>query len=212
MYFFAMRDEPALPAAAGPMSLLFDVWLVMGLASRLLDDALADSGLSGDDFGMYSLLRRFGPVTPRQISRWTGMGATTVSAYLKRIDGRGHAERTPNPVDRRSYLVGLNPDGVRAHATATVAFLTAMRVLAPAFQPDPRVERLALQRVDAALRQVTGMDPRPYTVADDSGDSTSGWQVSYNGVPLDADQERLVRHYIDFVRARPATAGSRATT
>ncbi len=194
------------------MSLLFDVWLVMGLASRLLDDTLADSGLSGDDFGMYSLLRRFGPATPRQISRWTGMGATTVSAYLKRMDARGHAERTPNPADRRSYLVGLDPAGVAAHDTATVAFLAAMRTLAPAFQPDSRAERLCLQRVDAALRQVTGMDPRPYTVADDSGDSTSGWQVSYNGVPLDADQERLVRHYIDFVRARPATAGSRATT
>ena len=45
------------------MSLLFDVWLVMHLASGMLDDALADTDLSGDDFGMYSLLRVFGPAT-----------------------------------------------------------------------------------------------------------------------------------------------------
>ncbi|GAA0966209.1 hypothetical protein GCM10009555_007490 [Acrocarpospora macrocephala] len=190
------------------MSLLFDVWLVMSLASRLLDDALAGSGLTGDDFGMYSLLRRFGPVTPSQLSRWTGMGATTVSAYLKRMDARSHTERTPNPADRRSYLIGLSSDGVAAHDAATVAFLAAMHTLAPAFQPDSLDERLALQHVDSALRDATGMDPRPYTVIDDAtggiGEHTENRRLSYRGEPLNTKQERLVRHYIDFVRAQPA--------
>ncbi len=185
------------------MSLLFDVWLVMSLASRLLDDALAGSGLTGDDFGMYSLVRRFGPVTPSQLSRWTGMGATTVSAYLKRIEARGHAQRTPNPADRRSYLIGLSSDGVATHDAATAAFLAAMHTLAPAFQPDSLDERLALQRLDTALRDATGMDPRPYTVTGDIGENAESRRLSYRGEPLNTEQERLVRHYIDFVRAQP---------
>jgi hypothetical protein len=55
------------------ISVLFDVWLLMHLVSGMLDQALAEHGLSGDEFGLYSLLRGFGPVTPTQIARWTGM-------------------------------------------------------------------------------------------------------------------------------------------
>ena len=46
---------------APQMSMLFDVWLVMHAMTSLIDDALAPTELSGDDFGLYSLLRRFGP-------------------------------------------------------------------------------------------------------------------------------------------------------
>ena len=52
------------------VSVLFDLWLVNHLISGALDDVLADAGgLSGEDFGFYSLLRRFGPVTPTQVVR-----------------------------------------------------------------------------------------------------------------------------------------------
>ena len=39
------------------MSMLFDVWLIMHSMTTLLDEALAPTPLSGDDFGLYSLLR-----------------------------------------------------------------------------------------------------------------------------------------------------------
>src|SRR5919199_322961 len=94
------------------ISVLFDVWLVMHLVAGLLDQALAEHGLSGDEFGLYSLLRGFGPATPTQISRWTGMPATTVSAALRRLTARGHVERMPHPDDGRSYLVALSDAGI----------------------------------------------------------------------------------------------------
>ena len=48
-----------LMAATQPrgMSMLFDVWLIMHSMTTLLDEALAPTPLSGDDFGLYSLLR-----------------------------------------------------------------------------------------------------------------------------------------------------------
>ena len=101
------------------MSLLFDVWLVTGLTAGLLDEVLADTELNGDDFGMYSLLRRFGPATPTQLHRWTGLRPTTISAHLKRLDGRGHVSRLPNPADRRSVLVRATPAGRRVFAAVT---------------------------------------------------------------------------------------------
>src|SRR6478752_8895044 len=112
--------EPPDPRAT---SLLFDVWLIMQLTSGLLDESLEGSRLSGDDFGLYSLLRVFGPATPTRIAGWTGMRPTTVSAALRRMDARGHSERRPNPTDGRSYIIGLSDAGVTAHAAAAGPFL-----------------------------------------------------------------------------------------
>jgi len=194
------------PASDGPMSLLFDIWLVSGLMSGLLDGVLAESELNGDDFGMYSLLRRYGPATPTQVHRWTGLRATSVSAHLKRLEHRGHVTRSPNPSDGRSHKVGLSKAGEQAHDRATEPFLAAMHVLRARFVPDTVRERLVLQHIDAVLRESTGSDVRPYRVVLDSDTSThdqAGTPVlAYSGDKLTTAEEHQVRLYIDFVRSQ----------
>ena len=148
-------------------SLLFDVWLINHAMSTLIDEALTSAGLSGDDFGLYSLLRGWGPATPSQISRWTGMRPTTVSVSLKRLAARGHAQQAPNPDDGRSYLVGLNSAGQAAHAAASPLFLAAMTRLSGDLTTTQHDERIALQRIDAAFRSALELDDRPYSLADD---------------------------------------------
>lgn len=191
------------------MSLLFDIWLVSGLMSGLLDDMLAGTELNGDDFGMYSLLRRYGPATPTQVHRWTGLRATTVSAHLKRLEKRGHVVRTPNPSDGRSHEIGLTKAGEQAHDLATKPFLASMHVLRAKFVPDTVRERLVLQHIDAVLRESTGSDARPYRVVLDSDISThdqAGTPVlAYPGKQLTAAEEQQVRLYIDFVRSQGPT-------
>src|SRR3954453_2185887 len=98
-----------------PMSILMDTWLIATLPRGLLDDSLERSGMSGDDFALYSLLNAYGPASPSQIARWTGMRATTVSAALKRLAARGHTVQDRNRDDRRSYTVGLSDAGRAAH-------------------------------------------------------------------------------------------------
>src|SRR4051794_11976059 len=183
-------------------SLLFDIWLIGHAMSTLIDEALAPSGISGDDFGLYSLLRGWGPVTPSQISRWTGMRPTTVSVSLKRMAARGHAQQAPNPADGRSYLVGLNAAGEAAHDAATPLFMEAMRRLDAGLSQSQHDERIALQRIDAAFRVAPHLDDRPYSLADDEAEGTGG-RVNYDGASLSAAQEQRVVEYIDFIRSQP---------
>jgi DNA-binding MarR family transcriptional regulator len=180
------------------MSILFDVWLVSKLMSGLLDDSLMASGMTGDDFGMYSLLRRFGPATPSQIARWTGLRPTTVSANLKRLAARGHTSQSRHPDDGRSYLVGLSPEGVAAHTATARVFWDETRKLADLLGPDENRHRQALQSLDTLLREAAGADPRPYVLASEK--RSGSWELSYDGAPLTPAQEDDVRRYITFIR------------
>jgi DNA-binding MarR family transcriptional regulator len=189
--------EPA-PERRPEISVLFDVWLLMHLVSGVLDQALAEHGLSGDEFGLYSLLRGFGPVTPTQIARWTGMPATTVSAALRRLTTRGHLERVPHPDDGRSYLVALSHSGVAAHAGAASSFLAAAGSVSDALGDDERVQRAALQRLDHVMRSIAGLDPRPYQVTESSPGTPPA--LTYSGHALTPAQEHQARRYIDFIR------------
>jgi DNA-binding MarR family transcriptional regulator len=193
----------ASPPTAADLSILFDVWLLSNLSSGLLDDALLATGMSGDEFGMYSLLAGFGPATPSQISRWTGLRPTTVSAVLKRLGARGHTVQHRNDRDGRSYLVGLSRAGERAHATSGVVFLAQTRGLVELLGRRQAGLRQALQALDATLRRATGADPRPYQV--ETADAEDRWQLPYDGSALTPDQEEHVRHYIAFLRS---SAGS----
>jgi DNA-binding MarR family transcriptional regulator len=183
-------------------SLLFDVWLIGHAMSTLIDEALVPAGISGDDYGLYSLLRGWGPATPSQISRWTGMRPTTVSVSLKRMAGRGHAQQQANPDDGRSYLVGLSEAGIAAHIEATPLFLAAATRLAGDLSSNQQEERSTLQRIDAAFRSALELDDRPYSLADD-GSINNGGHLAYEGSHLTAAQEQRVLHYIDFIRSEP---------
>ncbi len=188
------------------MSVLFDVWLTMHATTALLADALAPTDLSGDDFGLYSLLRGYGPATPSQIGRWTGMRPTTVSHSLKRLTARGHGSQVPNPDDGRSYLIGLSDAGIAAHTIAAPLFLAAVQQLTDELGPDQDEVRRALERLDIAFRAVLGLDDRPYDLRHELGpeartDDGGGWAVTYTGDPLTPAQDDAVRQYIDFLRA-----------
>ena len=188
------------PDGTPSMSVLFDLWLVNHLISGALDDVLTESGLSGEDFGFYSLLRRFGPATPTQVVRWTAMRPTTVSTLVRRLQQRGHVEQRPNPADGRSRLIALTPAGEAAHAETAETFFAATRTLAATLGPDEPRQRAALQRLDTALRKVGGLDPRPYTVP--ASPPEDAGRLTYDGPPLTRDEEAHIRSYIDFVRTQ----------
>ena len=185
-----------------PMSVLMDTWLIAKMTDGLLDDSLQSSGLSGDDFALYSLLNAYGPATPSQLARWTGMRSTTVSAALKRLASRGHTVQQRSTSDRRSYTVALSDAGRSAHRETAAVFWAETRTLAELLGEREREMRQQLQVLDASLREAAGLDPRPYAL---SGSPRTGqWQLSYTGQPLTPAQERSVRSYLDFVRSTPA--------
>ena len=84
-------------------NVLFDVWLVSRATFAVLDAALAPSGLTADEFAIYSVLTSTDAMTPSELARWMAAPLTTVSSYIKRFEGRGHVTRVENPDDGRSY-------------------------------------------------------------------------------------------------------------
>lgn len=109
------------------MNVLFELWRVARAAGALVSkEALSATGLSGDEFGVYSLLASGEKVTPSVLERWMSARKTTVSSYINRLEARGHVTRTTDPADGRSWVLQLTPAGQRAHAKATKKYLPVL--------------------------------------------------------------------------------------
>jgi len=72
------------------------------------------------------------------------MPLSTVLFRLRRLEERGHAERIPNPDDRRSYLVRLSSDGEKLLRKARPRF----RALAEAVEAELGSKRVTSLRTE----------------------------------------------------------------
>ena len=79
----------------------------------LLGERLGRVGteLPPEDYPFYVLIGAEGPWTPTALAGRMAMPLSTVLFRVRRLEQRGHAERVPNPDDRRSYLVELTGQG-----------------------------------------------------------------------------------------------------
>lgn len=114
-------DQPA-DVGESIGNVLFDTWLLSRAVHALIDDAIRPSGLDADEFAIYSTLASGDGLTPTDLAHWMAAPTTTVSSYIKRFERRGHVKRSPNPDDRRSYLLELTDSGRQAHLTAGELF------------------------------------------------------------------------------------------
>jgi DNA-binding MarR family transcriptional regulator len=115
---------------------------------------MADSGLTADDYAVYSAVLRDGPVTVTELARTLGMPLATASDYLRTMTRRGHARRYRNPDDSRSFLVVGTDAGRAAHARARVDFGDMMTRLRAALTiPEDDLVR-ALDALSAAIATV----------------------------------------------------------
>jgi DNA-binding MarR family transcriptional regulator len=119
-------------------TILFDVFLTNQKRAQLIEAALAENELPAEDYPFYVIVGAEGPWTPTDLARRLEIPLTTVLFRLRRLERRGHAERKPNPHDRRSFTIRLTPAGqkllrkarpkFRAAATAVEAHLGAREV------------------------------------------------------------------------------------
>jgi DNA-binding MarR family transcriptional regulator len=135
-------------------NVLFDVWLVARAVTGLLDRALEPSGLSADEFGVYSVLTSSDTMTPGDLARFMSAPPTTVSSYVKRIEARGHLKRERNPDDGRSYVLRLTPSGRAAHRRAGQEFLPVLAQVLDQLGGKDATVRAALRRLHAAAEAV----------------------------------------------------------
>ena len=98
-------------ADTGPDTILLDLFRTNQVRERLLAAALEGLELAPADYPFYVLVGAEGPWTPTALAARVEMPLSTVLFRVGRLEKRGHAERIPNPDDRRSYLVQLTDDG-----------------------------------------------------------------------------------------------------
>ena len=137
-------------------TLLFDVWVVANSTRALLDRALRPSGLSAEDFALYSAIRRDGGVTPTELSSLMALPPTTVSSMIARLERRGHVRRARNPADARSYRIELSPSGQAAHGAAGELFTPVLGRVEAALSIPPGRARAALAAINSAVVRATG--------------------------------------------------------
>ena len=82
--------------------------------SILYNQQIADRvGLRLTDMQCINALELMGPSTPGELARFTGLTTGGVTVMLDRLEKGGYLKREPNPRDRRSVLVRLNPTKVK---------------------------------------------------------------------------------------------------
>ena len=139
-------EQLARHARAGAPTIFFDVFWTHQMRKRLLEAALADVELPPDDYPLYVLIGAEGPWTPTGLAERLLMPLSTVVFRAKRLERRGHAERVPNPDDRRSFLLRLTPEGRRVLEQARPAFRDYAEAV------EARVGRRRLDSLEAGLK------------------------------------------------------------
>jgi DNA-binding MarR family transcriptional regulator len=71
------------------------------------------AGLHLTDMQCINLLDVLGPVTPGKLAGSTGLTTGGVTVMLDRLEKAGLVKREPNPNDRRSVLIRVNPGKLR---------------------------------------------------------------------------------------------------
>ena len=78
--------------------------------SILFNQKVADRfGLRLTDMQCVNILDLLGPVTPKTLAEYTGLTTGGVTVLLDRLEKARLVKREPNPADRRSLLVRVDP-------------------------------------------------------------------------------------------------------
>lgn len=133
--------------------LYFELFNEIGIIeqlSRALFEARLPKGVLVSHFAVLNhLIRVEDGRTPLAIARAFQVPKTTLSHTLALLERRGWIEMRPNPVDKRSKLVWITPEGRAFRDTAIAALAPDMADLAASF---PTSEAAALLPPLSALR------------------------------------------------------------
>ena len=132
-----------------PMGTIGRMGRVMALVTASIEQVFEAHGLTIADFDVLATLRRAGAphvLRPTDISRQLMLSPAGMTSRLDRLEAAGLIGRTPDPEDRRSWLIELNEAGRRVVDAAVGDHVAnEARLLAPL----SKTQRRAL---DDALR------------------------------------------------------------
>ena len=120
-----------LPAALTDRT-AFLLQLAVARVQALGEEALVELGVGGREYGALAVLAHLAPCTQIAVGRALGIDRTTTVAVLGGLEERGLVDRSPDPANRRAYLVSLTAAGDRVRARAAEVLVACEdRFLAP---------------------------------------------------------------------------------
>jgi len=112
-------------------------------------------GLSGAQLFVLQGLSRLGPCSVNELAAYTATDQSSVSVVVSRLVARGHVQRVPSKVDRRSVVLSLTASGrallARAPEAAQDRLLSALW----------KLERPELDSIAAVLGKVVELAGLP---------------------------------------------------
>jgi len=133
------------------VSLLLEIYSLEARTSALLQREFARDGLSLDGYAMLTAIHAFEPITLTELATMLGTPLTTMSDSARRLEGRGHVQRRPNPGDGRSTLFEVTPAGDEAARAGWPALQRATAAIRSALGAPEDEVRAAVRTLDAAV-------------------------------------------------------------
>jgi DNA-binding MarR family transcriptional regulator len=113
----ARQQERNLTRVAEPVTpadrIVLEIRKLIASAIFFNTHAAEQAGLGLTDMQMINMLQLYGPSTPSNLAKWTGLSSGGVTVALDRLEQAGYIRREANPDDRRSLLITLVPVRMR---------------------------------------------------------------------------------------------------
>lgn len=142
-----MTGLPDLPEALTDR-VAFLLQLALTRAQQMGEQALAELGITGREYGILALLEHGTPSAQHHVGAALGIDRTTTMTLLAGLEARGLVHRSRDPTNRRAYLITATEAGQQLRERAA-------RLLADCddrfLEPLPVEERARLR---SALQQL----------------------------------------------------------
>jgi len=116
---------------------------------RMLDETLADFGLTDGEWKVLTHLQLDGPPHRKsvgQLAKWAELSSGAMTNRIDRLEAAGFVRRVPDPDDRRGVLVELTDAGGQAWEESVAAQAVKESVVAAALSATEKRQLNALLR------------------------------------------------------------------
>ena len=143
--------SPALPVG-GAIAFLRVLWAVDHALQRRSKSMGATLGITGPQRLVLRIIGRYPSIHARQLADILHLHPSSLTALLKRLEGRGLVRRWPDERDRRRWLLGLTRQGQALNrATPGTIEAAVQRMLSTTPRRDLDVARAVLGKLAREL-------------------------------------------------------------
>ena len=142
---------PALPVGDA-IDFLRVVWAVDHALQRRSKSMAATLGITGPQRLVLRIIGRYPSIHARQLAGILHLHPSSLTALLKRLEGRGLVRRWPDERDRRRWLLGLTRRGQTLNrATPGTIEAAVQRMLRSTARRDVEIARAVLGKLAREL-------------------------------------------------------------